>query len=332
MLTEKYRPSCINDLVLNKGQRDQIQKIIDKRFCTNIIMTGPPGTGKTTTAYFIVKTLLGPYFNDSSCMLELNASDDRGIKTVQERIAYFCKTLIDIKSEHEGIYSVKKIVLLDEADKLTEKAQKLINKIMDENDDKVFFIFTCNNSNDIIESIQSRSTIIKYTYISAQQIYDKLCYICNNEKIQYTDNGLRDIVYISDGDLRKAIHTLQVINQSFDIITENNVYKLCEKPKPYIIKNIIIFCFKKDLKLAFKETKHLLELGYSALDICLSMNNLLLTYSYLIKLNDISNYFNTEYIKHSAKYLELISNSMMIITQGLDTPTQLYGLIAELCF
>lgn len=114
---EKYRPKEVEDLVLEDGTLNKIKKIINDKDMPNIIITGSPGIGKTTTILCIAKKLLGRHFKEG--VLELNASDDRGVKTVNESIEYFCKKKLDISDK----YSRHKIILLDEADNMTKKAQ-----------------------------------------------------------------------------------------------------------------------------------------------------------------------------------------------------------------
>ena len=150
---EKYRPTNIENLVLETPIYNKIKKIIDDKNMPNIIITGLPGIGKTTTILCIAKILLGKYFEQG--VLELNASDDRGIKAVQDSIIYFCKK----KLEMEEDYAQHKIVLLDEADNMTTKAQQLVNNLMEKYHSTTRFAFTCNNSSDIIEAIQSRCII-----------------------------------------------------------------------------------------------------------------------------------------------------------------------------
>ena len=219
------------------------------------IITGVPGIGKTTTILCIAKNLLGKYYNQG--VLELNASDDRGIKAVQESIIYFCKKKLEIKDEDGRTYSRHKIVLLDEADNMTKKAQQLVNNLMSQYHNTTRFAFTCNNSSDIIEAIQSRCIIFRYRRLNNQQLHDKLKFICDKEMITYSEDGLDALVTIAQGDLRQAINNLQLTYNGYEKIVPSNVYKLCDKPHPEIIKDIFMACYKNDIVLALENLEKL---------------------------------------------------------------------------
>jgi replication factor C subunit 2/4 len=311
---EKYRPVKVEDLVLDSGTLNKIKKIVEDKTMPNIIITGVPGIGKTTTILCIAKNLLGKYFKEG--VLELNASDERGVKTVQQSIEYFCKKKLDIDKE----YSHHKIILLDEADNMTKKAQQAINNLMEQCHETTRFAFTCNNSTEIIEAIQSRCIIFRYSRINNEQIIERLKKICNIENIPFTDEGLNAIVTTAQGDLRQAINNLQLTFNGYNHIIPENVYRLCDKPHPLIIQNIFIACNKKDIKTALNYLNELSKGGYSSSDISMSM---------LHTLKNINNNIMDE--KTKIKYMEEISKACLIISKGLNTPLQLTGCIAALC-
>ncbi len=315
---EKYRPITIEDLVLDDCVLNNIKKIVEEKNMPNIIFAGIPGVGKTTTILCIARQLLGKYMDQA--VLELNASDERGIKTVQESIIYFCKKKMDIPAEKDITYAKHKIILLDEADNMTIKAQQLINNLMETYHHTTRFAFTCNNSSDIIEAIQSRCLILRYVRLTNEQITKRLKYICSVEKINYTEDGLETLIANAQGDLRKAINNLQLVYNGYIDITTDNVYKLCDKPHPTTIKNIFLACYKKNLKDALSQLDELRSSGYCGSDICISMTNTLKS----TKIDEIDE-------ETKIKYLEDISKTCIIISKGLDKPLQLTGCIAKLC-
>jgi replication factor C subunit 2/4 len=304
---EKYRPNKIEDLVLDECLLKKIKKIIEEKDMPNIIITGVPGVGKTTTILCIAKQVLGKYFDQA--VLELNASDERGIKTVQESIIYFCKKKMN--------YTNHKIVLLDEADNMTIKAQILINGLMETYHKTTRFAFTCNNSSDIIEAIQSRCIILRYARLSNMQIATRLKYICKQENVDYTEDGLDAIILNAQGDLRKAVNSLQIVVNGYKHVTEDNVLKLCDTPHPIAIKSIFTACCKKDLKEALTLLNELRVAGYSSSDLCISMINTLKT----VQVDE----------ETKIRFMEDISKTYIVISKGLDRPLQLTGCIARLC-
>lgn len=312
---EKHRPKTIADLVLDPTTLNKIEAILEEKNMPNIIITGVPGIGKTTTILCIAKNLFGKYLDDA--VLELNASDDRGVKIVQGSIEYFCKKRLIFDDETK--YANHKIVILDEADNMTKKAQQSINNLMENYHKTTRFAFTCNNSSDIIEAIQSRCIIFRYCRLTNQQITDRLKYICKLENVQYNNPGIESIVLTAQGDLRHAINNLQLTYNGYKIITAENVYKLCDKPHPLIIQNIFLACLDKNISTALKYLYELYEKGYSSSDISISMFNTLKN----------TNINIPEPIK--IKYMNEISKTRIIISRGLNTQLQLTGSLATLC-
>jgi replication factor C subunit 2/4 len=312
--TEKYRPNCIEDLVIDKYSYEKISRILSEKKMLNIILSGSPGIGKTSTMLFVAKALLGKYYNE--CVIELNASDERGVKTVQDVIEYFCKKKVDFS---DGIMR-HKIVLLDEADNMTKKAQQFISKLMEEYYNTTRFVFTCNNSTDIIETIQSRCVIFRYHKLKQDEIENKLITICDKEKIPHTAEGISVIAKISAGDLRQAINNLQITYNGYINVIPENVYKLCDTPHPVIIEQIFISCYKKDIREALRIFNDLKNKGYSSSDISLSM------------VETLKN-MDKEIIDEKTKiqYLDEVCKTCVAVSKGLNTPLQITGLIAMLC-
>lgn len=316
---EKYRPKKVEDLVLENDTLNKIKKIIEDKDMPNIIINGVPGIGKTTTILCIAKNLFGKYFEDG--VLELNASDDRGIKAVQDSI-FFCKKKLHMPDDPVTgkTYPKHKIILLDEADNMTVKAQQLIGNLMSEYHKTTRFAFTCNTSTSIIEAIQSRCIIFRYLRLTDKQLSFRLKKICEIENITYTEDGVQSLVTTAQGDMRKAINNLQLTYNGYTTVTTENVYKLCDKPYPLIIQNIFIACNNKDLKQALTYLNTLRDNGYSSSDISMSMKETL-TLTEIPELPEAT----------KIKFMIEVSNSCLIISKGVDKPLQLTGCIAKLC-
>jgi replication factor C subunit 2/4 len=312
---EKYRPRNIDNLVLDDTTKKKVNNIMHDKIMPNIIITGPPGVGKTTSINCIVRSLYGPYVNDA--VLELNASDDRG-KAVYETIMNFCKKQLDLNEKHPGKYATHKIIILDEADNMTVKAQTLINNLMTKYHSTTRFAFTCNDSEDIIECIQSRCTIMKYFRLTKAQIVGRLTTICAKENVKYNDNALEIIASLSQGDVRHAINNLQLIHNCHGDIDADTIYTICDKPQPVIINNLFDACIKKDFKTAVKIAIDLKVTGFSESDIILNMIHVLRNEK--TNLDELT----------TNKFLDKICLSAYIVSKGLDTPLQLSSCISTM--
>ncbi len=315
---EKYRPSKLEDIILDDNTYKKIKKIIDDKDMTNLILPGVPGVGKTTSIKCIARALYGKYADEA--VLELNASDDRGIKSVQEKIVTFCKKKMDLndRGNNDGRkYSEHKLIFLDEADNMTNKAQRLINNLMEKYNKTTRFAFTCNSSSDIIEGIQSRCIILRFYRLKKEQVINRLQQICEFEKVEISKKGLEVIAEITDGDLRSAINNLQLVYRSCTKITIENIYTVCSKPQPTFIKRIFDNCINKNFIEATNVIFELKKLGYSESDIILGMIQFLKSEPSLkedVRIN----------------YLEKVCYYAYVISKGLATDIQLVACLTTL--
>lgn len=313
---EKYRPKNIEDIILDENTLNKIKRIIAEKDMPNIIITGIPGIGKTTTIKCIARGLYGK--NANNAVLELNASDDRGIKIVEEAITNFCKKSINMGPDADK-YAKHKMIILDEADNITSKAQHSINKKMQEYNSTTRFAFTCNRSTDIIEAIQSRCIILRYLRLPTSKIIEKLQCICSEENIKYNSDALNEIAIISQGDMRSAINVLQMVYNGLSNITIENVYKVCDKPQPLLLQQMLILCKEKNITKAFEVLGNLKAKGYSDSDIILGMINVL-------KLSK----FDTFTEKDKIYILRKVCSTAYIISKGINTDLQLYSCVSDI--
>ena len=313
---EKYRPINIKDIMLDKIINLEINNIIKNREIPNMILTGTPGTGKTTTLLCLMYKLYGPYIKDA--VLELNASDDRGIQSINTNVINFCNYLLPYKGE-DVPYAQHKLVIFDEADNMTDKALPIISKMMDKYHKTTRFVFTCNTSSKIIESIQSRCKILRFKRLTNDQAISKLKDICITENVKYKTEALENIAIMSNGDMRLAINMLQLTCDKFNKVTVDNVNTACDKPSPMIIKEILLDCLNNKLIEAINKTYELKQNGFSGIDI---ISNAF----YVLKLN-ISNDISDD-IK--IKLLYVISEHLVDISKTIDTDVQLTGFLVAL--
>lgn len=307
---EKYRPTEFAEIVGNEDSISRLAVFARKGNLPNVILTGPPGVGKTTTVLALARILLGKSYKES--VLELNASNERGIDVVRNRIKGFAQTQVTLEPGKH------KIVILDEADSMTEAAQQAMRRTMEIYSKTTRFVLACNNSERIIEPIQSRCAVIRFTKLTDDQVREKLKHVCKEESIKYTDDGLQAILYTAQGDMRQALNNLQSTYDGFVEVTAENVYKVCDEPHPNQIRKIITHCSKNNFTEAYNILKSLWDLGYSAEDINGNIFRLTKTS------DDLSEFHKLEFVKE-------IGETHLRISQGVNSLLQLSSLLARLC-
>ena len=316
---EKYRPKNAEEILLEPFIKQKIEYLLETKSIPNMIITGEPGTGKTSTILFLAKQIYRDKYEDN--VLELNASDDRGLSIINNTIYPFCKKKMNIYNDHLNEYPKHKLVILDEADSITPKAQNLLSNIISEFRETTRIVFICNDCTQIIEQIQSRCMIIKYPRINTDELYQKIKYICNKENILYTEEGINTLLFVSDHDIRQIINNLECLYYSFGELNKDNVYKLIDKPKPYYITKILKNCFAHDFSKTISIVKKLYNKGYTP-------NDILLTFMKYLFENNFNHYELDYSVK--LKIYEIISLNYIRVNDGIDTFLQLCGCISKI--
>lgn len=216
---EKYRPKTLDEIVNQEEVVSSLKTILKTKVMPHMLFAGPPGVGKTATAHAFSRDLFGEDYIAAGLFMEINASDERGIDTIREKVKNFART---IPMKGFGF----KILLLDESDQLTDEAQHAFRRVMEQFSGTCRFILIANYSNRIIEPIQSRCTVFRFRPIEARHVAEAIRRIASEEGLKLDENAVAAIVEISEGDLRKAINLLQASSTLSTEIDESIVYKV----------------------------------------------------------------------------------------------------------
>lgn len=285
---EKYRPQSLDDLISHKDILSTIQRFISEDKLPHLLFYGPPGTGKTSTILACARQLYKEKeFN--SMVLELNASDDRGIDVVRGPILSFASTRTIFK---KGF----KLVILDEADAMTQDAQNALRRVIEKFTENTRFCLICNYLSKIIPALQSRCTRFRFGPLSPDQMIPRLEHVIQQESLDISPDGMKAIVTLSSGDMRRSLNILQSTSMAYGKVTEDTVYTCTGHPLRSDIANILDWCLNKDFTSAYKQILHLKTLKGLALHDILTEIHLLVhrvdfppavRISLLIKLADV---------------------------------------------
>ena len=230
MWIEKYRPKTIDEIIGQDETKTRLKGFVESKSLPHLLFAGPPGTGKTSTVITLATEIFGEG-NISGNLLELNASDDRGIDIIRNEVKDFAKTL--------PIDAPFKIISLDEADALTSAAQHALRRTMEKYVSSSRFVLLCNYPGKIIEPIQSRCAFFRFQRLGDDVIKEQMEYISKQENVDYTSKGLDMLVKVSNGDLRKAINVLQATAATGGKIEETSVLETVGGVDPNEIEKLL---------------------------------------------------------------------------------------------
>jgi len=308
MWSEKYRPVILAEMRNQVDVVNRLKRFAETKAMPHCLFAGPPGSGKTTAALCLAHDLFGERFMDA--FLELNASDARGIDVIRTTVKEFAR----IATISEVPF---KILVLDEADNMTADAQHALRRTMERYTDTCRFVLSCNYSGRIIEPIQSRCAIFRFVPLEAEDVSAYVKIIAEKEHVHLTEPGLRALTESSEGDLRKAINTLQGASSLGKPIDEKVVYEVVGKAKPGDVQELLDVAAKGDfLKAREKLRSMLVQQGLSGKDILKQIHSELLRMP----------------IPEKSK-IELIDAAGEIdyrLIQGADEEVQLSSLLAHL--
>ncbi|KAG2136280.1 P-loop containing nucleoside triphosphate hydrolase protein [Suillus cothurnatus] len=227
---EKYRPVTLDDVVSHKDITTTIVKFIDKNRLPHLLFYGPPGTGKTSTILAVARRIYGAEYKKQ--ILELNASDDRGIDVVREQIKQFAET--------RTLFSKGfKLIILDEADMMTQQAQAALRRVIEQYTKNVRFCIICNYVNKIAPAIQSRCTRFRFSPLPIAEVEKRVNSVVEAEKVNLTQDGKKALLKLSKGDMRRALNVLQACHAAYSSIGETEIYNCTGNPHPSDIETIV---------------------------------------------------------------------------------------------
>ena len=307
---EKYRPTDLFDIVGNQTVMERLRGMAAQGHMPNLILAGAPGVGKTTSVMCLAKALLGDFTKTG--VLELNASDDRGIDTVRDRIKTFAHQKVTLPPGRH------KIIILDEADSMTEAAQQALRRTMELCSGTTRFALACNQSSKLIEPIQSRCAILRFGKLSDSEILQRLNQVAQLEKIACTDSGLEALVFTAEGDMRNALNNMQSAFIGFGSLTSESVLKVCDTPQPHDLAKSINACIQGDWCQGYDALETIYNKGYSVGDIVGSFLRVLKNF-------EMREDLKIEFTKQVAV------THLRVLSDGVQSLTQIGGLVARLC-
>ncbi len=304
---EKYRPLSLSDIVGHREIIERLRSYVNMKSLPHLLFTGAPGVGKTTAAVALARELFGEDWQMN--FRELNASDERGIDVVRNQIKQFART--------SPIGSATfKILFLDEADALTADAQAALRRTMENYAESCRFILSCNYSSKIIDPIQSRCALYRFRSLAPEDIKEEIRRIAAQEGLSVSPEAEDAIVYIAEGDMRKAINALQGAAVITNDITEAAIYAITASARPEEIASLIDLSLAGDFESA---ERHLSSLTR---DRGIAPNELLSqSYRHIIGM-EIDRMLKVELIDH-------IGEADFRISEGAQSDLQMEAMIAR---
>lgn len=307
MWTEKYRPKKLKEIIGQKPITDRLQKFLKERDLPHLLFAGPAGTGKTTAIIAFANELYGDQFAGN--FLELNASDARGIDVIRDRVKSFART----RPLGDAPY---KIISLDEADSLTRDAQHALRRTMERYVTSCRFCLIVNYSSRIIEPIQSRCAIFRFPRLNEKELTKRINHIAKEEQVELSSEGLQAILYVSGGDLRRAINVLQAASVIEKQVDADSVFTTTGKARPEDVNQMLQSALSGNFLEAQEKLRNLLIWqGLSGTDIVRQIHREVMK----LGIDELT----------KVKFVEIVGEAEFRLTEGADPEIQLSHILAK---
>ena len=256
--TEKYRPKKFAEIKGQEAIVARLEAFVKQKNLPHLLFAGPAGVGKSTISVIIARTLFGDSYRDN--FLELNASDERGIDVVRNKVKDFART--------KAIGNVPfKIIFLDECDALTKDAQQALRRTMENYSGTCRFVLAANYSSKIIDPIQSRCAVFRFKRLAKEQVLELINQIVTSENLKIEQEAKEALATIAEGDCRRATNILQSCATIEKNITPEAVYSLASVAEPKEIKEVLLTALQGEfIKSRDKLLEIMLRYGLSGLD------------------------------------------------------------------
>ncbi len=265
ILVEEYRPHKLDDVIGQDHVIKRFKVYVATGNLPHLILSGPAGVGKTSASIALAKELFGKDYTNN--FLEINASDERGIGVVRDKIKAYASVSSTSLDKDVGF----KIVFLDEADALTNDAQSALRRIMEKYTSSCRFILTCNYSSKIIDPIQSRCAVYRFKRLQSKDVITRCKYIADQEKVKIDSESLEAIAYLTEGDCRKAVQLLDnsrlVLTPEHNVVTIQDIYETTSFIEPKMMIDILKNSLSGKFNTATTLIENLILDGLSAEDI-----------------------------------------------------------------